>query len=165
MRIIDRELLDELSRQALENPRRRKNYNIHPTDDFCCHRLFNAIEPGSYIRPHRHLDPAKNETFVIIRGRLGVILFDEDGQVTDMVPLSPEGNTVVVDIPHGRFHTAVSLEPGTIFFEAKAGPYLPLGDAEKPHWAPEEGTPEAAGYLAGLAALFDSPSRNVRDQT
>jgi cupin fold WbuC family metalloprotein len=154
MRIIDKEQLDDLSAQARENPRGRKNLNIHPADDFCCHRLFNAIEPGSYIRPHRHLDQIKDETFVIVRGRLGVIMFDEEGAVTGTALLSPEDGAVAVDIPHGRFHTAVSLAPGTIFFEAKAGPYLPLGDAEKPLWAPEEGAPTAAAYLTGLEAIF-----------
>ena len=153
MRIINRELLDQLSAQARENPRLRKNYNIHPSDDFCCHRLFNAIEPGSYIRPHRHLDPAKDETFVIIRGRIGVVMFDDDGTVTITATLAPE-ETMAVDIPHGRFHTAVSLEPGTIFFEAKAGPYLPLSEAEQTPWAPADGTPEAAEFLDSLSALF-----------
>ncbi len=154
MRIIDKKLLDELSAQARENPRQRKNCNIHPADDFCCHRLFNAIEPGSYIRPHRHLDPVKDETFVIIRGRLGVVMFDDGGLVTGTALLSPEDGAVAVDIPHGRFHSAVSLAPGTIFFEAKAGPYLPLNDAEKPLWAPEEGAPAAAAYLECLEGLF-----------
>ena len=154
MRIISKELLDDLSVQAAANPRQRKNLNIHPADDFCCHRLFNAIEPGSYIRPHRHLDPAKDETFVIIRGRLGVVMFDDGGQIAGTALLSRADGAVAVDIPHGRFHTAVSLAPGTIFFEAKAGPYLPLDDAEKPRWAPEEGAPASAAYREGLEALF-----------
>jgi cupin fold WbuC family metalloprotein len=153
VRIIDKEQLDSLSAQACANPRLRKNLNIHPSNDFCCHRLFNAIEPCSYIRPHRHLDPVKNETFVIVRGKLGVILFDDDGGIIGTAALAPEGS-VAVDIPHGRFHTAVSLEPGTIFFEAKAGPYLPLEEAEKAVWAPEEGTGEAAGFLESLAGMF-----------
>ena len=154
MHIIDQRLLDELSAQARTNPRLRKNHNLHPADDFCCHRLFNAIEPGSYIRPHRHLDPAKDETFVIIRGRLGVIMFDEGGQVAGTALLAPGEGAIAVDIPHGRFHTAVSLDEGTIFFEAKAGPYLPLAEGEKARWAPEDGAPEAASYLESLRGLF-----------
>ncbi len=154
MHIIDHNLLDNLSAQARQNQRLRRNLNLHPADDFCCHRLFNAIEPGSYIPPHRHLDPAKDETFVAIRGRLGVVTFDNDGGVAGTALLSPGGDAVAVDIPHGRFHTAIGLEPGTIFFESKAGPYLPLTEAEKPSWAPEEGAPEAAAYLACLVSLF-----------
>ncbi len=154
MKIVDRRLLDQLSSQARENPRLRKNWNIHPRDDFCCHRLLNAIEPGSYIRPHRHLDPTKDETFMIVRGRLGVILFDEAGLVAKKILLAADGDTLAVDIPHGIFHGAVSLAPGTIFFEAKAGPYLPLADGEKAVWAPEDGAEEVAPYLSDLAALF-----------
>lgn len=154
MKIVDRRLLDQLSTQARENPRLRKNWNIHPSDDFCCHRLLNAIEPGSYIRPHRHLDPTKDETFMIVRGRLGVILFDEAGLVAKKILLAADGDTLAVDIPHGIFHGAVSLAPGTIFFEAKAGPYLPLADGEKAAWAPEDGTADVASYLSDLAALF-----------
>ena len=154
MRIIDKIMLDELSAQARNNPRRRKNHNLHPTDDFCCHRLFNAIEPDSYIRPHRHLDPAKDETFVIVQGRLGVVTFDDSGEVATKAVLSPEGKTLAVDIPYGLFHTAVSLEPGTVFFEAKAGPYIPLGIAEKALWAPEEGALEATDYLGKLKSFF-----------
>lgn len=153
MLIIDQQQLDRLSGQARENPRLRKNLNIHPNDEFCSHRLFNAIEPGSYIRPHRHLDPVKDETFVIIRGKLGVIMFDEQGNVAEKVLLEPAG-TVALDIPHGWFHSAVSLEPGTIFFEAKAGPYLPLAAAEKADWAPEDTASTAGGYLERLKALF-----------
>jgi len=154
MKIVDRRLLDQLSIQARENPRLRKNWNIHPSDDFCCHRLLNAIEPGSYIRPHRHLDPTKDETFMIVRGRLGVILFDEAGLVAKKILLAADGDTLAVDIPHGIFHAAVSLAPGTIFFEAKAGPYLPLADGERAAWAPEDGTADVAPYLSDLAALF-----------
>ncbi len=152
MHIIDRTLLDNLSAEARANPRLRKNYNIHPSDDFCCHRLLNAIEPGSYIRPHRHLDPVKDETFVILRGKLAVFTFDDGGRVVSRTLIAAGGETIVIDIPHGVFHTAVSLESGTIFFEAKAGPYVPIAEAEKAHWSPVDGSPEVAGYLAALIA-------------
>ncbi len=152
MHIIDRNLLDNLSAEARATPRLRKNYNIHPSNDFCCHRLLNAIEPGSYIRPHRHLDPMKDETFVILRGRLAVITFDDEGRVITRTLLEAGGETIAMDIPHGVFHTAVSLEPGTIFFEAKAGPYVPITEEEKAHWSPVDGSPEVAGYMTALTA-------------
>jgi cupin fold WbuC family metalloprotein len=156
MKIISRKLLDEISEGARNNPRLRKNWNIHPYDEFPAHRLLNAMEPDSYIRPHRHLDPLKDETFMIVRGRLGVIMFAEDGTVTGTVLLESNGELLGADIPSGLFHTAVSLESGTIFFEAKAGPYVPLLDAEKPAWAPEDGSEAAARYLQSLKNLFRS---------
>jgi cupin fold WbuC family metalloprotein len=157
MKIINRQLLDEVTEAAKGNPRLRKNWNIHPRDDFPAHRLLNAMEPGSYIRPHRHLDPLKDETFMIVRGRLGVLVFDENGKVTEKLLLDAEGENIGADIPSGAFHTAVSLAEGTIFFEAKAGPYVPLTEAEKPVWAPEEGA-AAAEYLITLKNEFTSCS-------
>jgi cupin fold WbuC family metalloprotein len=156
MRIIDQILLDQITAEAMKNPRRRKNYNFHPSDDFCCQRLLNAMEPDSYIRPHRHLDPAKDESMVVVRGRMGVVTFDESGNIQCQTIISTAGNSIAVDIPHGQFHTVVSLDSGTVFFESKAGPYLPLTEEEKGGWAPADGTPEAVSYLALLKKLFNS---------
>lgn len=153
MKIIDRKLLDEISSGARVNPRLRKNLNIHPDDGFPAHRLLNAIEPESYIRPHRHLDPLKDETFIILRGKLGIIVFDDDGRISSKILIDPQGENLGVDVPAGVFHTAISLAEGTIFFEAKAGPYLPLTADETPAWAPEGGS-AAKEYLAGLKRQF-----------
>lgn len=153
MKIINRQLLDEVTAAAKGNPRLRKNWNIHPDDDFPAHRLLNAMEPASYIRPHRHLDPLKDETFMIVRGRLGILVFDENGTVTEKLLLAANDENIGVDIPSGVFHTAVSLAEGTIFFEAKAGPYCPLSEDEKPAWAPEDGI-AAEEYLLALKKEF-----------
>lgn len=154
MLLIDQARLDDLTAKAQRHPRRRQNWNIHPTDDFCCHRLLNAVEPGSYIRPHRHLDPNKNETFLILCGRLGALLFSDEGQVEERILLEAGGSHVALDIPFVRYHGALSLSSGTIFFEAKAGPYLPLTEDERAPWAPPDGSPGTAAYLAALESLF-----------
>jgi len=153
MRIINSRLLDEVTAAARENSRLRKNWNLHPADDFPAHRLLNAMEPASYIRPHRHLDPLKDETFIIIRGRLGILVFDDSGGITEKLLLDAKGDNIGADIPSGAFHTAVSLQEGTIFFEAKAGPYLPLTESEKAPWAPEDGS-AAEEYLHALLKEF-----------
>ena len=152
LRVIDDAALDAVTAAARQSPRLRKNYNLHPRDESACHRFFNAIEPGSYIQPHRHLDPEKDETLVLIRGRLGVLGFDDSGTVTASVLLSAPGQ--VVELPQGGYHSALSLESGTIFLEIKAGPYLPFSAQEKAPFAPEEGAPEVAGYLERLQELF-----------
>ena len=152
--IIDRDLLDQISSRAKESPRRRKNYNFHASEDDTCHRLLNAIEPDSYIPPHCHHDVKKDETLMAVRGRLGVLFFDDHGAVTATAVLVPAGETVGVNIPHGVYHTLVALEAGSIFFEAKAGPYAPLTPQEKAPWAPAEGHPTAASYLAELKRRF-----------
>lgn len=154
MIVVDTALLDRLTDEARHTPRLRKNLNFHPADDAPCHRFLNAAEPGTYIRPHRHRDPAKDETLAVLRGRVGVVTFDDRGAVTAAVLLEPGGAATAVDIPHGEYHAAVSLEIGTVFLEAKAGPYLPLTDQETAPWAPAEGEPGVESYLATLEGLF-----------
>ncbi len=154
MKVITSVLLSQLSTAAQASPRLRQNHNLHPSDQARCHRLLNAVEPATYIRPHRHLDPEKGEGFVLLSGSLGIVTFADDGTIAETVLLSPATGNRAVDIPPGSYHTAVSLESGTVFYEAKAGPYLPLAEAEKARWAPEDGDPSVSAYLEGLRRLF-----------
>lgn len=151
---IDRKLLDSVSMLAQTAPRRRKNHNFHATENDSCNRLLNAIEPDSYIQPHCHRDASKDETILIVRGRIGMVFFDDRGEVASTAVLAPAGEAVGVNVPHGVYHTLVALESNSVFFEAKAGPYAPLAPEEKAAWAPAEGDPGAATYLAGLKQLF-----------
>jgi cupin fold WbuC family metalloprotein len=152
IRLIDAALLDELSAEARNSSRGRKNRNFHTDDAQPGHRLLNAIEPGSYIMPHRHLDPNKGETMVVLRGALGLVVFDDAGAVTQTEKVSHGDTPMGFDIGYGTWHTVFALEPGTVFLEAKAGPYLPLTVEEKAPWAPAEGDPAAAAFLARLRA-------------
>ncbi|MBU1236811.1 MAG: WbuC family cupin fold metalloprotein [Gammaproteobacteria bacterium] len=179
IRLIDNALLDEVSAEARASARGRKNRNFHTDDAQPGHRLLNAIEPGSYVAPHRHLDPSKSETMVVLRGSMGLVTFDDAGEVVEATKVcgfapslaslgtatswrpapsglvSHGGTPMGVDIPAGTWHTVFALEPGTVFFEAKAGPYLPLTVDEKASWAPAEGDPGAPAYLARLAQLLN----------
>ena len=91
---------------------------------------------------------------VIIRGKMGVVLFDLQGNVTETALLEAGGANQAVTIPSGVFHTSVMLAPGTMFFEAKAGPYRALLPNEKAAWAPAEGDNAAPALLAKLKRLF-----------
>ncbi len=152
--LITRTLLDALALEAVQAPRRRKNRNFHLGDGARAHRLLNAMEPDSYVRPHRHLDEEKSETIIAVQGSFGLVLFDALGHVASFDLIAAGGPALGADIPGGAFHTLVALESGAVFFEAKAGPYLPLGASETASWAPAEGTPEAQAYLRRMHALF-----------
>lgn len=154
IRLIDRALLDEVSGEAKAGARLRKNRNFHQRDDYPAHRLLNAVEPDSYIAPHRHLDPTKDETMVVLRGKLGLVVFDDAGVIVKTAVLNAGGECCGVDISHGEWHTFVALASGTVIFEAKAGPYLPLAAAERAPWAPAENDANAGEYLARLEQLF-----------
>lgn len=134
--------LEDLSRRAAESPRRRLNLNLHQMEDVV-HRLFNAIEPGTYIRPHRHLNPPKVETLLTVAGSMGVLIFDEDGTEIDRRTLRPGGDTFGMQFAPGTWHSMVALEKGTVFFETKEGPYVPIPPEDLARWAPEERSGEA----------------------
>jgi cupin fold WbuC family metalloprotein len=118
------------------------------------HRLLNALEPGTYIRPHRHLKATKAETAIVVSGAVAVLIFDDAGAILEKRRLSPAGPDRGVEMPAGVWHTFVALEAGTVFFEAKAGPYEPLSPEELAPWGPAEGAPDAANLERSWRALF-----------
>ena len=121
--IIDKALLDKVSEQAKTNPRLRMNFNFHQSLDDKCHRMLNAVEPGSDIPIHRH--PDKDESFVVLRGKVRSTTYKDDGSVIESVVLSHEDGLYGVDIPKGVWHKLESLEPGSVVFECKEGPFVP----------------------------------------
>jgi len=154
--IFSNSFLDDLVMEAVRSSRRRQHFNVHGSHQEVCQRLFNAIGMDSYIRPHRHaLDP-KAECLVAVRGSMALIVFDEVGQVTDIVRLCTEcfngaaTTSVGLEIPPGRWHTVIAETPGAILFEVKAGPFDPARAKEWAPWAPEEGTVAANRYVAEL---------------
>ena len=140
---ITREAIEALSREAKESPRRRRNRNLHAMED-PVHRLLNAMEPGTYVRPHRHLHPPKSETAIVVGGRIGILFFDDAGTVVGRRALDAAGETLGADFPPEAWHTLVALSPGSVFFETKAGPYAPPAAEDLASWAHAEGAPECA---------------------
>lgn len=78
--IIDEQLLNEVIIKAKESPRLRMNYNFHQSLDDKCHRMLNSVEPGTDIPIHRH--PTKDESFVVIRGKVRSMTYNDDGSVS-----------------------------------------------------------------------------------
>lgn len=121
--VIDKALLDKVSEEAKTSPRLRMNYNFHQSLDEKCHRFLNAVEPGTVVPIHRH--PTKDETFVLLRGRVRVTTHNDDGAIIDDIILCPEEGKYGVNIEKGVWHKLESLEPGCVIFECKEGPFVP----------------------------------------
>lgn len=144
MKLITTDILNDLSAKAAVSPRKRTNFNLHDSLEEPVHRLFNAIEPGTYVRPQRHSDPATFETVYVVRGAAVMLLFDDQGTVLDRIDLSEAGPALGVEIPAGTWHTMAALKRGTIFFEVKKGPYRPCPQEHFAPWAPSEGDSDTA---------------------
>ncbi|WP_062124671.1 WbuC family cupin fold metalloprotein [Geofilum rubicundum] len=154
MMLIHDDLLDSLSQEAKDHPRKRRNHNFHTSLADPINRMLNALEPESYVCPHKHEGPDKREVFIRLKGRLAVFYFDDAGAVTDQVVLGSDEGNYGVEIPAGTWHTIVALESGTIVYEIKDGPYHPEDDKHFAPWAPREGSAEASVYLQKLLSLL-----------
>lgn len=121
--IIDEHLLNTVSMQAKESSRLRMNYNFHESLEDKCHRMLNAVEPGTVVEIHRH--PTKDETFVLLRGRVVVNTYNDDGTIQESIELNPAEGRYGVNIPKGIWHNLEAIEPDSVIFECKEGPFVP----------------------------------------
>jgi len=122
--IIDDKLLNTISKEARQSERLRMNHNLHTSPDSSSQRLLNALEPGTKLAIHRHRQTA--ETYIVLRGSLRVMFYDDQSQITSEFILSPAEKKFGLDIPAGQWHSLEVLESGTVIFECKDGPYTPL---------------------------------------
>ena len=65
---FDSDYLDALVAQAKAGVRLRQHLNIHQSYDDPSQCLLNAVEPHSYIRPHRHLSDLKTRGYLLLEG-------------------------------------------------------------------------------------------------
>lgn len=126
MQRIDTNLLNEVTAQAKESPRLRMNHNFHDSLDAKAQRLLNALEPGTVLPVHRH--PHTAETYLLLRGKIRVMFYNDAKEETESTVLDPLEGYYGVHIPAGQWHTLEVLESGSVLFEVKDGPYMPLGE-------------------------------------
>ena len=144
MKLIDAELLNRTSAQARTDDRLRKNYNFHERPD------------GSYLPAHRHLNPAKDEAIVVLRGSVASFIFDDRGEIAECAVIDPQQGVYGFDIPAGEWHSLLVLESGTVVYEVKPGPYVPLQESDLAPWTPRTG--DAGGIDRYLKRLQDELS-------
>ena len=125
------------------------NYNFHELED-PVNRLLNAMEPGTYIQPHKHKDPDKFEVFLALRGSFLVIIFDDEGNIMEHEVLNAQKGNFGVEIPEKIYHTLMPLEKGSVAYEIKEGPYVPASAKNFAPWAPAEGDKGVEAYMQKL---------------
>jgi len=146
---IDVNLLVESVEASRESPRGRIILPLHKQGNDPLQRMLNALQPNSYIHPHRHA-VERGESLIVVSGTLLCLFFNDAGGVEQSFRLQAGSDLFGVDIDGGVWHCFMALEPDTVLFEVKPGPYNAETDKEFALWAPEECSPEAAGYLEAL---------------
>ena len=157
IQLIGPSLFRQVAELAARSPRRRMNHNFHTGPEDNPHRFLNVLLRGTYVRPHRHIDPPKAEAFLVLEGRAAILIFDDAGAVTESHLLG--GDTIGIDLSPGIWHSIVALSDTVVCFEVKPGPWIPATDKDFAPWAPKEGEAEVEEYLAELVAqatLHDS---------
>ncbi|MBN1649735.1 MAG: WbuC family cupin fold metalloprotein [Bacteroidales bacterium] len=147
---INEEFISVTSEKAKNSPRRRMNFNFHKEDAATLQRMLNAMEPDTYIQPHKHENPDKTEAFFVLRGKLLVVEFDNTGQIAAHMILDAEKGNFGAEIAPRTWHTVISLEPGSVAYEVKDGPYDVTLDKFFAPWAPIEGKDDESRKL-GIA--------------
>ncbi len=125
---LDNTLLDSVSELAKKSLRQRTAFDLRTSASENSQRMLNAIEPGTELPIHRHRN--SSESCIVLRGSAEEIFFDDKGNITDRVEMRAGSDTVGVNIEKGRWHKIVSLEPGTVIFEAKDGAYMPISSED-----------------------------------
>ena len=123
MNLINTKRLDAVLEKARESERLRMNDNFHDALDAPAQRLLNALEVGTKLPIHRHQHTA--ETYILLRGKLAVVFYDDNKIETERVILNPKTEDYGVHIPIGQWHTIEVLD-SSVIFEVKDGPYTPL---------------------------------------
>ena len=155
VQLVDRGLFNDLIERAKRSPRLRVNHNFHASMEDNPHRFLNVMIRGTYIAPHRHLNPAKAEAFLVLQGKVAFFVFDDQGHVIQSEILG--GPTIGIDLKPGVWHTLTPVSDHAVCYEVKPGPYLASTDKDFAPWAPREGDPDAPAYLANLLAALHAP--------
>ena len=153
---IGRRMLEQKAADAARNARLREIHVLHTDDADPLHRMLNALQPGTYARPHRHLDPPKSEGFVILHGAAGIVLFAEHGAEIseEYILLDQARGDLIADVRPGVWHTILALEPDTVLYEVKPGPYSLVTDKDFAPWTPAADSDAAKDYFLGLERRF-----------
>lgn len=156
LRRLDTLLFERVAERSRQAPRLRLNHNLHAEAD-AVQRFLNVLQPGTYVRPHRHQRAEAGtgfECFLVLQGELGLLVLDGRGLVLQRERLSAAGPVRGLELAEGQFHTLVALQPDTVLFELKQGPYIPASDKDFLEGFPLEGTPEAAAQEAQWREQF-----------
>jgi cupin fold WbuC family metalloprotein len=153
---------DELARikaMAASNARGIARICAHPNDDDPLHEMLLAMRPGRYVRPHAH--SGKSESFHLIEGALTVVVFDDEGEIAQLVDLCAGAGPAYYRLAKPRFHTVLPQTDMVVFHETTNGPFR-RADTLFPGWAPSDAD-AAAGhdYLARLLPRIEAFRRSA----
>ena len=137
IKIVSSNELDFLTDKALANGRKRARVCLHENESATLHEMLIVHGRGAYIRPHKHF--GKSESIHIIEGLLDLVLFDDQGSITQVVNMGnyASGKPFYQRLDSPVFHTLIIRSERLIFHETTNGPFCRTESVFAP-WAPED---------------------------
>lgn len=157
---LNRELLDQGIEASRKSPRKRMVLPVHREQEAVVQRLYNFLQPGTYIRPHLHPRKFASESMFLLQGSICLFLFDDEGKIREYRYLEAGSANCMVDIIANVWHSFIVLEPDTVLFEVKRGPYDTELDKTFAEWAPEEFSREAGQLLSKWEKQYSNKNQN-----
>ncbi|TNE73369.1 cupin fold metalloprotein, WbuC family [bacterium] len=147
-------LTNELIEQGLQasrvSERKRMVLPVHRSQDAIVQRIVNFLQPGTYIRPHKHPREHASESVYIERGAISLLIWDDEGNLLESHWMHYNSPEKLIDIEPNVWHSMLVWYPDTVLLEFKRGPYDTQEDKYFAPWSPEEGTVEAEAFLQDL---------------
>ena len=100
-------IINQVTEEAKQSPRLRMNYNLHESVEDSVQRMFNALEPGTIVPIARH--PYSSETLIMLRGRLRVLIYNDNKEIIEDVIIAPNTYNIGYHILKCTWHKVESL--------------------------------------------------------
>lgn len=96
---------------------------LHAGPESAFHEMVIVHKKGGAFKPHKHL--AKDESYHMIEGVLGIEIYDEPGRLVQTVRLGGPGTGLPfwIRIRPGVWHATVPETDFAVFHEARPGPF------------------------------------------
>jgi cupin fold WbuC family metalloprotein len=157
---IDRGDIAELVERSDRNPRARIRICSHRSVEDKVHEMLIVHARETYVPPHKHL--AKSESFHVIEGLVDVILFDETGNLSEVISMGDyhSGRKFYYRLSDSRYHTLLIHSHHVVFHETTNGPFDRTDTIFAP-WAPDPGDASIVkAFMEKLAAEVKSLGGN-----
>lgn len=132
---VTQKLVDELIQKALDHPEKKYRYCLHQNVKDSLHEMVLVTTKEDVKYPDKHTETT--ESNIVLRGKLLVILFEEDGKIKEAFILSSE-EMFYYRCKKNQYHMTIPLTDVAVYIEIKEGPFDENSNTF-PAWMPDRG--------------------------
>ena len=116
--------IDKLKKAAAEASLRRSRCCLHQSHDDNVQEMVIAFCQDSNVPIHRHRN--KSESFHIIEGKLEILFYDDQGNITERIEMGTFGTGLpfLYRLSSDKWHTVKPLSDFVVIHETTSGPFI-----------------------------------------